>query len=76
MNEHSSKQLLFIVPGCTRCDQVKSKLKESGIPFETVNIFEHRQLLKHVPINIKRQGFPLLKIQQDYYTYNEIINLE
>ncbi|WP_019415272.1 glutaredoxin domain-containing protein [Paenisporosarcina sp. TG20] len=45
----SSEHLLFIVPGCTKCDQVKSKLKEFGIPFQMVNIFEHRQLLKHVP---------------------------
>ncbi len=44
--------------------------------FQIYNIFEHRRLLQNVPIEKKRQGFPLLKIRDTYYTYGEIMDAE
>ncbi|MEW9500973.1 glutaredoxin domain-containing protein [Jeotgalibacillus marinus] len=75
LNVHPSDHALFIVPGCTKCEQAKMKLNELGIPFQTYNIFDYRHLFQHVPIE-KRKGFPLLNIQQEYYVYDEIMNIE
>lgn len=76
LNEQSSDCILFTVPGCTKCEKVKSKLNEYDIPFRTYNIFEYRPLLQDVPIEKKRQGLPLLKIQDIYYTYIDIMDKE
>ncbi|TAA73365.1 glutaredoxin domain-containing protein [Planococcus salinarum] len=67
---------LFVVPGCTKCEEVKSKLNELSIPFQICNIFEHRLLLQNVTVEKKRQGFPLLKMGETYYTYTKIMALE
>ena len=68
--------MLFTVPGCTDCEIAKRKLNEIGIAFQTYNIFEHRRLIQNVPIEKKRQGFPLLKLRETYYTYIEIMEIE
>ena len=68
--------ILFIVPGCTKCEKAKGKLNEMGISFQIYNIFEHHCLVQNVPIEKKRQGFPLLKIRDAYYTYSEIMDTE
>ncbi|EIM05826.1 hypothetical protein A1A1_14154 [Planococcus antarcticus DSM 14505] len=76
LNRKSSDYLLFTVPGCTKCKKAESKLNEMAISFQSYNIFEHRSLLQDVPIEKKRQGFPLLKMHNVYYTYKEIMELE
>ncbi|WP_349291454.1 glutaredoxin domain-containing protein [Planococcus alpniumensis] len=72
----SNKFNLFVVPGCTKCEEAKSKLNEMGIPYQIYNVFEHRNLLQNVPSEKKRQGFPLLKNRNVYYTYAEMMNGE
>ena len=51
-------------------------MNEMDFSFQSYNIFEHRHLLQDVPIEKKRQGFPLLKVQGAYYTYTEIMDAE
>lgn len=72
LNRQSADCILFTVPGCSKCEKVKKILYEYEIQFQTTNIFENRSLLKDVPIEIKKQGFPLLKIHNTYYTYIDI----
>ncbi|WP_019416181.1 glutaredoxin domain-containing protein [Paenisporosarcina sp. TG20] len=71
-----SENSMFIVPGCTKCERAKNILIEQGIPFQSYPIFKHRDLLQNVPYEKKRKGFPLLKINHDYYTYDEIKNIK
>ncbi len=73
LNRQFADCILFTVPGCSKCEKVKNKLHEYDVQFQTTNIFENRSLLKDVPTEKKKQGFPLLKSHNTYYTYIDIM---
>ncbi|ANU13279.1 hypothetical protein B481_2691 [Planococcus halocryophilus Or1] len=59
-----------------KCRKAESKLHELKIPYQAYNIFEHRALCKSMPIEKKIQGLPLMKIQENYYSLTEILDLK
>ncbi|MCH4825248.1 glutaredoxin domain-containing protein [Planococcus halocryophilus] len=76
LNRQYIDSILFILPGCTKCRKAESKLRELNIPYQAYNIFEHRALFQSVPIEKKSEGLPLLKIQENYYSLTEILDLK
>ncbi|ANU23094.1 glutaredoxin domain-containing protein [Planococcus donghaensis] len=65
--------ILFILPGCNKCKKAESKLRELGVSYQVYNIFEHRALFQSVPVENKNQGLPLLKMKENYYSLNEVL---
>jgi len=63
--EMGNKLLLFTLNGCGHCTTLKTKLKETSIPFTEIEITANEKLWKQVVKQTKMDFLPTFFIKQD-----------
>ncbi|TMW72748.1 hypothetical protein [Alteribacter natronophilus] len=67
------EETLIVLPGCHKCEHAMQHLRNRGIPFTAVTVFEEPQLLRQIPPESRSEGMPLFYRDETYYTYRNII---